>query len=124
MKKSDIQPYVWQGRRIDAGIPIANRVAPIFRRIFEVTKDVTEARIAICGLGLFELRINGELPDAGENGFGLGHEIVDRIRPGPIRSSAWTAFFGEMSTSFPGLISTANSTPEFTFGNSLINQKT
>ena len=40
MKKSDIQPYVWQGRRIDAGIPIANRVAPIFRRIFEVTKPV------------------------------------------------------------------------------------
>ncbi len=63
MKKSDIQPYAWQGRWIDAGIPATNRVAPIFRRIFDITKDVAEAHVAICGLGLFELRINGELPD-------------------------------------------------------------
>lgn len=63
MRESDAQPYLWQGNWIDAGIPYTNRVAPIFRRDFDVTKDITEARIAICGLGLFELRINGALPD-------------------------------------------------------------
>lgn len=32
---------------------------PIFRRQFEVTKPVTRALVAICGLGQYELRVNG-----------------------------------------------------------------
>ncbi len=63
MSKSDTQPHVWHGKWIDAGIPVENRVSPIFRRVFDVPKDVQAARVAICGLGLFELRINGNLPD-------------------------------------------------------------
>lgn len=63
MSTSSIQPYVWQGKWIDAGIPLTQRVAPIFKRYFDVVKDVKEAKVTICGLGLFELRINGNLPD-------------------------------------------------------------
>jgi alpha-L-rhamnosidase len=32
---------------------------PLFRREVQVTKSVTRARVAICGLGQFEIRVNG-----------------------------------------------------------------
>ncbi len=37
--------------------------APMFRKEFNVSKTVSKARMYICGLGLFELKINGALPD-------------------------------------------------------------
>ena len=55
--------YKWQGKWICAHMNIEDRFAPIFRKIFDVSGNVTEAKIKICGLGLFELKINGNLPD-------------------------------------------------------------
>ena len=37
--------------------------APMLRKEFKVTKEIEKARMYICGLGLFELKINGVLPD-------------------------------------------------------------
>lgn len=37
--------------------------APLLRKTFEAKADVVRARAYITGLGLFELKINGELPD-------------------------------------------------------------
>ncbi len=37
--------------------------APIFRKEFEVKQEIESARAYICGLGLFDLKINGENPD-------------------------------------------------------------
>ena len=37
--------------------------APMLRKTFEVSKDVKKARAYVSGLGLFEMRINGTLPD-------------------------------------------------------------
>ncbi len=42
---------------------IEDRFAPIFKKSFDVSESVTGARIKVCGLGLFELKINGKLPD-------------------------------------------------------------
>lgn len=42
---------------------IEDRFAPIFKKEFGITKEIRKAEIMICGLGLFELKINGSLPD-------------------------------------------------------------
>ena len=42
---------------------VNDRFAPLFKREFTVKKDILKAEIKICGLGLFELKINGKLPD-------------------------------------------------------------
>lgn len=55
--------YKWLGRWIGTDMTTENRFAPIFRKNFAVKKDISEAKIKICGLGLFELKINGNLPD-------------------------------------------------------------
>ena len=55
--------YKWQGKWICAQMNIEDRFAPIFRKIFDVSDNVADAKIRICGLGLFELKINGNLPD-------------------------------------------------------------
>lgn len=55
--------YNWLGRWIGTDITTEDRFAPIFRKNFAVKNDISEARIKICGLGLFELKINGNFPD-------------------------------------------------------------
>ena len=37
--------------------------APMLRKSFSLEKDVKNAKIYICGLGLFELKVNGTIPD-------------------------------------------------------------
>jgi len=37
--------------------------APMLRKTFEISKEVKRARLYISGLGLYELRVNGKLPD-------------------------------------------------------------
>ncbi|MCI8497616.1 MAG: family 78 glycoside hydrolase catalytic domain, partial [Clostridiales bacterium] len=37
--------------------------APMLRKSFDVEKEIRRARAYVCGLGLFEMKINGQLPD-------------------------------------------------------------
>lgn len=53
----------FKGKWIGADMTVEDRFAPVFKKEFELTEKVTNAKIAICGLGLFELKINGSLPD-------------------------------------------------------------
>ncbi len=53
----------WSGKWIDSGISVEERLAPVFKREFEIKKNIVSAEAYICGLGLFEMRINGTLPD-------------------------------------------------------------
>ena len=55
--------YKWHGKWIGTDMTVDDRFAPIFRKCFEIKGNVSEAKIKICGLGLFELKINGSLPD-------------------------------------------------------------
>lgn len=55
--------YKWSGKWIGAEMMVGDRFAPIFRKKFTASENITEARIKICGLGLFELKINGSLAD-------------------------------------------------------------
>lgn len=54
----------WQGKWIGAAVPdddsLAARPSPFFRRAFTLPKPVKKARAYICGLGYYELYINGE----------------------------------------------------------------
>jgi alpha-L-rhamnosidase len=62
-----LRPGDWQGRWITGGRPqpaseremYADDPAPLLRKEFAVTKPVAAARIAICGLGYYELHLNG-----------------------------------------------------------------
>lgn len=53
----------WKGKWIDAGTSIEERLAPIFKKEFSAEKDIVCAKAYVCGLGLFEMKINGALPD-------------------------------------------------------------
>ncbi len=53
----------WSGKWIGSGISIEERLAPIFRKDFEINKSIACADIFICGLGFFELEVNGTPPD-------------------------------------------------------------
>ena len=55
--------YKWLGKWIGSDMTIENRFAPLFIKKFAVSGEVASARMKICGLGLFEARINGNLPD-------------------------------------------------------------
>ncbi len=55
--------YNWQGAWIGADMTIEDRFAPVFKKEFSVSEKPQKAVIRICGLGLFELKINGILPD-------------------------------------------------------------
>ncbi len=59
MKKN----HVFAGKWISAEMTVDDRFAPVFRKDFTISKEVRESKIFICGLGLFELKINGNLPD-------------------------------------------------------------
>lgn len=53
----------WHGKWIGAGMTVEDRFAPAFKKTFNISKNVLNAKAYICGLGLFELKINGTLPD-------------------------------------------------------------
>ncbi len=55
--------YNWLGKWIGTDMTVNDRFAPIFRKKFNIKKQIHDAHIKICGLGLFELKINGNLPD-------------------------------------------------------------
>lgn len=55
--------HSFQGKWISAQMSVEERFAPIFKKELVVASKVKSAKIFISGLGLFELRINGELPD-------------------------------------------------------------
>lgn len=55
--------YNWTAKWIGAEMSVDDRFAPIFKKEFSINKSISKAEIRICGLGLFELKINGNLPD-------------------------------------------------------------
>ncbi len=55
--------YIFGGKWIGAEMSLDDRFAPVFRKTFSISKNVAAAEVFICGLGLFELKINGDLPD-------------------------------------------------------------
>lgn len=55
--------HQWQGKWIGAQMTVEDRFAPIFKKDFIISKEIEKAEFYICGLGLFELKINGSLPD-------------------------------------------------------------
>lgn len=55
--------HIFKGKWIGANMTVEDRQAPIFKKKFTVKKEIKRADIYICGLGLFELKINGKLPD-------------------------------------------------------------
>lgn len=54
---------MFRGIWIGADMTIEDRFAPIFKKDFIISKNIKDAKIRISGLGLFELKINGNLPD-------------------------------------------------------------
>ncbi len=57
-----LTPGDWEARWISAAGPDDNSAqpAPLFRKSFLFTKRPQQARVYICGLGYYELRLNGE----------------------------------------------------------------
>ncbi|MBR6531719.1 MAG: family 78 glycoside hydrolase catalytic domain [Clostridia bacterium] len=53
----------FKGMWISADMTVDDRFAPVFKKDFSLDKKVKAAKIYISGLGLFELKINGRLPD-------------------------------------------------------------
>lgn len=51
------------GKWIGADMTVNDRFAPVFKKNFIIEKDVKDVTVYICGLGLFEMKINGYLPD-------------------------------------------------------------
>lgn len=49
----------WRARWIGLTTNIAERPAPMLRREFALTHKITQARLYICGLGYYELHLNG-----------------------------------------------------------------
>ncbi len=57
------EKYSFKGKWIGANMSVEDRFAPIFKRTIDLDTLPDRADMYICGLGLFELRINGSLPD-------------------------------------------------------------
>lgn len=55
--------YVFKSKWIGTSMSLEDRRAPVFKKTFIIEKEIEKAEILICGLGLFELKINGTLPD-------------------------------------------------------------
>lgn len=55
--------YIFRGSWIGADMTVEDRRAPIFKKNFIIEKEIEKAELFICGLGLFEVKINGKLPD-------------------------------------------------------------
>lgn len=57
------ESYNFRGKWIKTDVCLEDRGAPVFKKEFELTEIPESAQMYICGLGLFEARINGKLPD-------------------------------------------------------------
>ena len=57
------EKYDFKGKWIGTSMSIEDRRAPLFKKTFTISKELQKAEMFICGLGLFELKINGKLPD-------------------------------------------------------------
>lgn len=55
--------HSFKGKWISAPMSVEERFAPVFRKKISVCRKIKSAEIFICGLGLFELKVNGVLPD-------------------------------------------------------------
>lgn len=53
----------WQGKWICADMTVEDRFAPVFKKEICISQEIEKAEIYICGLGLYELKVNGNLPD-------------------------------------------------------------
>lgn len=54
---------IFSGKWICAPITVDDRCAPVFKKEIIIKNGLTEAKAFVCGLGLFELRINGAVAD-------------------------------------------------------------
>jgi len=78
--------------------------APLFRKEFFVNKKIRKANIYICGLGYYELRLNGEkvgdnVLDPGQTDYEMrsyyvAYEVTKRVKPG------WNAIGVELGNGF------------------------
>lgn len=55
--------YEFKGKWIAATTDIEDRFAPLFKKNFRMEKPIKSATLYICGLGFYEVKINGDLPD-------------------------------------------------------------
>ncbi len=55
--------HTFAGNWISADMSVEERFAPVFKKNLSVCRKIKNAKISVCGLGLFELEINGKLPD-------------------------------------------------------------
>ncbi len=55
--------HSFKGKWISAPMSVEERFAPVFKKEISVCKKKKNAKMFVCGLGLFELKINGSLPD-------------------------------------------------------------
>jgi len=55
--------YNFKGNWIGTNMAIENSCAPVFKKNFLIENKIVKAELLICGLGLFEVKINGRLPD-------------------------------------------------------------
>ncbi len=51
------------GKWICAPMTVEDRLAPVFKRAFVIDKSVDKAQAFVCGLGLFEMKVNGVVAD-------------------------------------------------------------
>ena len=58
-----MENYKFTGKWIAATASLEDRFAPLFKKNFKIEKEVKTATLYICGLGFFEAKINGVLPD-------------------------------------------------------------
>jgi alpha-L-rhamnosidase len=82
----------WKGKWIGRTIDTNSNPAPLLRRAFTLNKKVTRARAYICGLGYYELRINGRkigdhLLDPGYTRYDkrdlyVTYDVTDSLRKG------------------------------------------
>ncbi len=53
----------FKGKWICADMTLEDRFAPVFKRNFTIKRDFDSAMVYLCGLGLFDLRVNGANAD-------------------------------------------------------------
>ncbi len=60
-----LDPSQWQGDWIAAAQALdrKDRRAPLLRREFDLSKPLASAYVFVCGLGMYDLTINGQAPD-------------------------------------------------------------
>ncbi|HEY3285328.1 MAG TPA: family 78 glycoside hydrolase catalytic domain [Armatimonadota bacterium] len=71
-----LDPADWHGKWIARTRDIAELPAPLLRKAFTLTGKVKRARAYVCGLGYYELRLNGE--KVGDHHLDPGYTRFDR----------------------------------------------